>query len=95
MANIDPKDAARGLYQKFTVIRNDGRSAPGEKHERCAYFVLDLDHDPFAYEAIRTYAQNCRKKYPALADDLVTKLIEMQKRPAIMNDDHETDSSER
>jgi hypothetical protein len=76
--NIDPKDAERGLYPKFRVRveRADGRSGPGEKHHTCEYFVLDLDHDPHAYEAIRAYIASCRRQFPKLADDLVAKLME-------------------
>lgn len=35
-------DKKRGLYSKFKVERTDGSSAPGEKHDACEYFVLDL-----------------------------------------------------
>ena len=69
---IDDKE--RGLYCKFIVQRADGRSAPGEKHEGCDYFVLDLTHDPFAVEALRGYICACRRKYPDLAADLTTKI---------------------
>ena len=69
--NVDTKDADRGVYDKFkTIERTDGRSAPGEKHEGCAYFVLDLNHDPHAVAALRAYAGSCRKDYPGLAADL-------------------------
>ncbi len=70
MANLNPKDALRGLYEKFHVFRCDGSSRPGEKHENCQYFVLDLDHDPHALPALEAYANSCRGAYPALADDL-------------------------
>lgn len=60
----------RGLHQKFTVERTDGQSAPGGKHERCSYFVLDLTHDPHAIPAIRAYARSCRGDYPVLAREL-------------------------
>lgn len=67
-------DRDRGVYNKFTVTRNDGSSEPGGKHEGCEYFVLDLTHDPFAMPALRAYAANCAKKYPQLAADLREKL---------------------
>lgn len=35
-------DKDRGLYVKFHVERTDGRSAQGEKHHGCQYFVLDV-----------------------------------------------------
>jgi hypothetical protein len=60
-----------GLYQKFIVERVDGRSAPGEKHAGCQYFVLDLDHDQYAAAAIRAYAGACRPTLPELSADLL------------------------
>lgn len=64
-------EATRGLYEKFkTIERTDGRSAPGEKHHGCAYFVLDLNHDEHARDAIRAYAHACFKTHPALAESL-------------------------
>ena len=65
----DP-DKDRGLYGKFFVIRTDGSSGPGGKHENCSYFVLDLNHDKFARAAIKAYADACREEYPKLSDDL-------------------------
>jgi hypothetical protein len=59
-----------GLYQKYSVSRNDGSSLPGEKHENCRYFVLDLNHDPYAKPTILAYARACWQTHPALADDL-------------------------
>ncbi len=67
-------DTKLGLYSKFIVQRADGRSAPGEKHDGCEYFVLDLDHDPFAVHALRAYANLCRRKYPKLSVDLVKRI---------------------
>lgn len=63
-----------GLYQKFRVERTDGRSARGEKHERCDYFVLDLVHDVFARPALEAYAAACASEYPNLAADLRLRL---------------------
>ena len=68
--NTDKKDAERGVYEKFRVERTDGRSEPGEKHHGCAYFVLDLDHDPHAVAALEAYAESCRLDYPALSRDV-------------------------
>lgn len=59
-----------GIYRKFVVSRVDGSSQVGGKHERCAYFVLDWHHDPFAVPAARAYADACEAEYPALASDL-------------------------
>lgn len=73
MANIDKKDAERGLYNKFVVQRTDGRDKEGEKHHGCEYFVLDLNHDPHAIPAIRIYARACESEYPKLSADLDEK----------------------
>lgn len=61
-------DEKRGLYRKYDVKRTDGSSGPGGKHEHCAYFVLDLEHDPFAIPALRAYAEAARDT--GLADDV-------------------------
>lgn len=65
-------DKATGLYDKFTVTRTDGRSAPGEKHDGCEYFVLDMNHDIHARAAIEAYVNSLEAtgEYPALAADL-------------------------
>lgn len=69
--NLDKRD--RGIYDKFRVERTDGRSEPGEKHDGCRYFVLDVDHDPHAPAALLAYAESCRGDgHEALADDLET-----------------------
>lgn len=60
----------RGIYDKFRVERTDGRSARGEKHDRCTYFVLDVTHDPHAFEALHAYAKSCERELPRLAADL-------------------------
>lgn len=68
----------RGLLDKFTVWRNDGKSEPGQKHDGCKYFVLDLTHDPFAWPALRAYADACRASHPGLAADLDTMIAVKQ-----------------
>jgi hypothetical protein len=60
----------RGSYRKFDVRRLDGKDAPGEKHDGCAYFVLDLDHDPHARAAMQAYAEDCVSARPALSQDI-------------------------
>lgn len=60
----------RGIYEKYKVERIDGQQRKGEKHHQCRYFVLDLDHDPHARLAIKTYADSCRYLRPQLAIDL-------------------------
>ncbi len=71
-------DTTRGLYPKFTVMRTDGRSSPGEKHDDCEYFVLDMTHDPLALPALKTYAGFAKKDYPLLAEDLWEKIREIE-----------------
>lgn len=65
-------DTQRGVYEKFTVERNDGSSSVGGKHEFCRYFVLDLDHDRFSAPALLAYAEACAVEFPDLASDLRT-----------------------
>ncbi len=60
----------QGLIRKFNVTRTDGTDALGGKHYQCFYFVLDVDHDPFALPALTAYADACEDKLPALAVDL-------------------------
>ena len=67
-------DKTRGLYDKFTVFRNDGTSEPGGKHCGCEYFVLDLTHDKHAKAALKAYAKSCAEELPLLAQDLQRKL---------------------
>ena len=63
---------AKGLYNKFAVIRLDNSS----EHKNCDYFVLDLDHDQHALIAIQAYANSCQDESPLLAEDLRNKLHE-------------------
>lgn len=71
-AEIREQNARRwtGLIDKFTVVRNDGKSEPGQRHHGCRYFVLDLDHDKHAAAGLEAYAASCASDYPALAADL-------------------------
>jgi hypothetical protein len=66
-------DTTRGVYDKFRVIRRDGRGRQGEKHYGCEYFVLDLDHDAHALPALLAYASSCEAEYPLLARDIREK----------------------
>jgi hypothetical protein len=61
---------ARGWYRKYVVARTDGKDGPGQKHDGCKLFVLDLTHDTFACYAAIEYARQCEKDYPNLATDL-------------------------
>lgn len=60
----------QGLFRKFDVRRVDGSDAPGGKHHGCRYFVLDVDHDQHAVDALIAYANSCEKTHPELARDL-------------------------
>ena len=73
-------DKSRGIYRKYNVTRTDGSSGPGGKHENCAYFVLDLEHDEFANVALKAYAKACRKTHPQLASD-IDDIIAHEYRP--------------
>ena len=63
-------DKNKGIYEKFTVYRNDGKSAVGAKHHGCEYFVLDLTHDKYAAAALKAYAEACKLEFPLLASDV-------------------------
>lgn len=60
----------QGLFDKFKVLRRDGSSEPGEKHDGCEYFVLDIDHDPHAKAALAAYADDVEATHPLLAKDM-------------------------
>lgn len=57
-------DRARGLYAKYQVTKLSDPTA------EFAAFVLNLDTDPFAVEALRAYARACAEEFPLLAADL-------------------------
>lgn len=71
-ATIMGNEQKVGIYDKYAVTRNDGTDGPGRKHEHCAgkYFVLDMEHDPYAKPAVLAYAAACEKTHPVLAADL-------------------------
>lgn len=79
-------DKEQGMYRKFEVRRTDGRSEPGEKHHGCEYFVLDVDHDPYAKGAILAYAILCTDTHPQLSADLLKRFasyfVQHQDKPA-------------
>ena len=80
-------DRERGLYGKFIINRTDGTDKEGSKHHNCAYFVLDLTHDPHAIPALEAYRKSCLKdNYYALAEDLenmITRVEWEQKEAAL------------
>lgn len=71
-------DQQRGVYRRYHVQRVDeeGNAVPG--HENRVYYVLDVYNDPFAVNALRAYAKECRGDYPALANDLELMALEAQ-----------------
>ena len=81
-----------GRYEKYNVERIDGRSAPGEKHHECSYFILDLTHDPHAFKAIAGYVDSCKETHPELADDLRRWLRENDPHIAQSDDDRPDDT---
>lgn len=74
------RDKNKGLYKKFTVNRNDGKDAVGDKHHDCAYFVLDITHDEHAIPALEAYAESCKVEYPELANDLMKIVCESRRQ---------------
>lgn len=62
--------SAEGYYWKFEVRRTDGRDGPGQFHDDCKYFVLDLTHDPVARVTALEYATHVEHFKPNLAADL-------------------------
>lgn len=69
------------LGDKYVVARKDGTDGPGGRHDGCDYFVLDLTHDPYARDALFTYAQSCRQELPQRAASIRAKLGELVSRP--------------
>lgn len=70
---IDDGERTEPLHMdKFVVRRSDGSSRKGKKHHDCEYFVLDINHDPFATAALKAYAVACSVAYPQLAKGLET-----------------------
>ena len=74
-------DKNLGWYRKYIVSRTDGRSAEGEKHWGCEYFVIDLNHDPYAQAAMMAYARACAVEYPLLAEDIRRRFENVAVKP--------------
>jgi len=68
--NADLPAEEQGLFRKFHVQRVDGQDCPGGKHAGCRYFVIDVDHDPYARAVLLRYADACKYTHPLLANDL-------------------------
>ena len=80
--HVTDHDQHFGLYRKYRIERIDGSSGPGGKHEHCRYYTLDIDHDPFAVEAMQAYAAACEAFYPQLAKDLRDLIHACQEKTA-------------
>jgi len=65
------------LMKKFKVSRIDGTDKPGERHEKCEYYVLDMIHDPYSRPALFAYAAACEKTHPILASEIRKRLDEL------------------
>ncbi len=63
---INDPDSSKGLYRKFRVERLH----PSKRHDKCRYFVLDIDHDGFAPQPLKEYADACQEEYPLLSKDI-------------------------
>lgn len=61
---------SKGVEDIYRIVRIDGKDKPGEEHENCMYYVLDLNHDRYALPALHSYAGACRSEYPELAEEL-------------------------
>lgn len=83
LKEFDPSkpSSQQGLYGKFYIERTDGKSAPGEKHHGCQYFILDITHDIHAKAALLAYAQSCALTHPELSHDLYTQLGAVSPHP--------------
>ena len=60
--------AQRGLYRKYVIEKVSGRPVD----PAAEYFVLRVDKDPAAREALLAYAGACRDTNPTLSDDLLS-----------------------
>lgn len=65
---------SKGLYDKYTVIKNDGSytEAIGD------YFVLRLDSDVHARKAALAYAESVKGENPHLALDLHQRIAQYE-----------------
>jgi len=68
-----------GLDGKYEVKRTDGKDGPGDRHDGCEYFVLDLTHDSAARLAATVYAAVAQNWNPQLSRELkaLVKTLEM------------------
>lgn len=74
---MEDPNKKEGLKSNYAVIR---KVDPTHKHDKCFFFVLDLDHDKFAIPALNAYIQSCNAEYPLLAADLKALVEARQKK---------------
>lgn len=65
-----------GIYGKYRIEKTDGTPLD----PKASYFVLRLDTDGAAREAMRTYAQEIRRRNPILAREIEALLKELDGR---------------
>lgn len=66
---------SKGLYDKYTVVKNDGSLTDSDAD----YFVLRLDTDPHARVAALAYANSIKESNPNLAFDLFQRVSKIDK----------------
>lgn len=66
----------KGLFQKFRVVRTDGRNEERDQHAR--YFVLNYVGDKHARLALTAYANSLGSENPELCRDIYQALIDTQ-----------------
>lgn len=68
--SLDGNVNKEGIYQKYTVVKNDGSTDEGAD-----YFVLRLDKDPHARIAALKYAESIVRENFKLSLDLTSKVL--------------------
>lgn len=68
--DVEKSDEQQGVYSKYTVTRNNDTVG---KHKDCEYFVLDINHDPYAKHALVSYAAACAATHPELSKDMIQR----------------------
>lgn len=67
-------------HETYVIRRRDGQDQPGGVHHKCRKFVLDIDHDPFARQALQAYATAAEATHPEMATRIF-KLLEASPSP--------------
>jgi len=64
---LKPKNEKQGLFQKYKIVRNDGNPVD----ESAVFFVLRVDTDQHARNALLAYADSIADDNEILASDLL------------------------